>query len=252
MSATVSIFWFRRDLRLSDNAGLYAALQGPHPVLPIFIFDTRILDKLADKNDPRVGFIHATLLELAEALKKLGSDLLVLHGDPLEIWRKLLQDYPIVEVYTNHDYEPYALERDQQVADLLTERNIAFHTFKDHVVFEKLEVAKSDGKPYTVFTPYSKVWKLKADENILASYPTENFFHHFHPFNSPPVPTLESMGFGVSSIAIPSTTVAQNLIKNYDKTRDFPAVLGTSRLGIHFRFGTISTESRRFEFYISQ
>jgi deoxyribodipyrimidine photo-lyase len=244
MSATVSVFWFRRDLRLSDNAGLYAALQGPHPVLPIFIFDTRILDKLADKNDARVGFIHATLVELAAALKKLGSDLLVLHGDPLKIWRKLLQDYTIAEVYTNHDYEPYALERDQQVADLLAERNIGFHTYKDQVVFEKLEVAKSDGKPYTVFTPYSKVWKLKADENALVSFPTEQFFHRFYPFNSTPMPTLESMGFGNSSIAIPSATVAQNIIKNYDKTRDFPAILGTSRLGIHFRFGTISIREK--------
>ncbi|MFN7117251.1 MAG: cryptochrome/photolyase family protein [Saprospiraceae bacterium] len=244
----VSIFWFRRDLRLQDNAGLYHALKGNKPVLPLFIFDTEILDRLEHKNDARVEFIFDTIFELHTELQKLGSSLLVRYGKPLEIWQELLQAYQIDAVYTNHDYEPYAIERDEAVYNLLQKHGIQFYTYKDHVIFEKDEILKDDGKPYTVFTPYSKKWRAKLgsvkDSFYLQSYPTEKYSMNFYKTAPLPLFTLESMGFQRTDIAIPSKTIARSIIKDYDKTRDFPALGGTSRLGIHFRFGTISIREK--------
>ncbi len=161
MSPSISIFWFRRDLRLDDNAGLYHALKGRNPVLPLFIFDRNILDDLPDKRDARVEFIHQAVSDLKKKLEDLGSTLLVRHGRPEEIWPELLREFDITAVYTNRDYEPYAIEREAAVQRVLMQKNIPLHTFKDHVIFEKNEVLKDDGSPYTVFTPYSKKWLLK-------------------------------------------------------------------------------------------
>ena len=158
---TINIFWFRRDLRLQDNAGLYHALKGEHPILPIFIFDKNILDKLEDKADARVEFLQETISELQKELKSLGSNLLVFYNNPEKAWKQLLKDYTIGEVYTNRDYEPYALERDGMVEEMLEKKKIDFKTYKDHMIFEKDEVTKDDGLPYTVFTPYSRKWKKK-------------------------------------------------------------------------------------------
>ena len=255
----ISIFWFRRDLRLDDNAGLFRALRGPNPVLPIFIFDKNILDELP-RTDARVDFLQKTISDLNEKLAVLGSTLAVFHGKPDEIWPKILQKYPVAEVYTNHDFEPYAIERDAQIARFLAEKNIPFRTFKDHVIFEKNEVLKDDGKPYTVFTPYSKKWLAKLgsrmvlSENLdkkteigsffLKSYPNQHYFGQFHKTQKLPCPTLSELGFRPSGIEIPPISVARSLVKNYDKTRDFPALDGTSKLGIHFRFGTISIREK--------
>lgn len=256
----ISIFWFRRDLRLHDNAGLYHALKGEHPVLPLFIFDTEILNQLEDKKDARVEFIFDTITELHDELKKLGSAVIIKYGKPLEIWQQLLNEYQIAAVYTNHDYEPYAIERDTAINNLLQQHHISFHTYKDQVIFEKLEVAKNDGTPYTVFTPYSRKWREKLSEHLveitnengnteqrsfyLESYPTEQYLSNLYQTKPLPLLRLDSMGFERTSIDIPSKTVARSLIKNYDKTRDFPAQDGTSRLGIHFRFGTISVREK--------
>jgi deoxyribodipyrimidine photo-lyase len=251
----INIFWFRRDLRLQDNAGLYHALKGKYPVLPLFIFDTQILDKLEDRADARVDFIHQTLTTLKSELKAIDSTLLVKHGDPKAIWQSLLNDYVIDTVYTNHDYEPYAQARDHSIQQLLQSYHIDFKSFKDHIIFEKNEIVKDDGKPYSIFTPYSKKWKALLEtkmsiykgENIsfyLLPYPTEKYFHHFLKTDSDEMPTLGNLGFQKSKISFPSKTVTRGLIKNYDKTRDFPALDGTSRLGIHFRFGTISIREK--------
>lgn len=256
----VSIFWFRRDLRLHDNAGLYHALKGEHPVLPLFIFDTDILDHLEDKKDARVEFIYDAIIELYNELKDFNSSIIIKYGKPIEIWEGLLKEYQIAAVYTNHDYEPYAINRDAEVNKLLQKYNIPFHTYKDQVIFEKLEVTKEDGTPYTVFTPYSKKWRAKLNEktvevknerenieNIsfyLQSYPTEQYLNRLYHIKPSSYITLEEMGFERTDIQIPSKTVARSIIKNYDKTRDFPAMDGTSRLGIHFRFGTISIREK--------
>lgn len=161
MKSSISIFWLRRDLRLHDNAGLFYALKDSNQVLPIFIFDRNILDELEDKTDRRVEFIHETLQDLQKQLTKLGSTLDVRYGNPVEIFKELINEYAVQKVFANHDYEPYAKERDAEVEILLREKSISFHSYKDQVIFEKDEVLKDDGKPYTIFTPYSKKWKIK-------------------------------------------------------------------------------------------
>lgn len=248
----INIFWFRRDLRLEDNAGLYHALKSKNPVLPIFIFDTEILDKLSNRKDARVTFLHNTLKELNDELSALGTSIIVKYGKPQEVWKALLDEYDIENVFTNRDYEPYALSRDAAVEQLLSDSNITFQTYKDHVIFEKDEVLKKDGDPYTVFTPYSKSWRKKLETRIepdgsffyFKSYPTEKYFSNFLPIEKQSIISLEAMNFQVSDIDIPSKTVPQKIIKNYGEQRNFPAIIGTSRLGIHFRFGTISIREK--------
>ena len=250
----LSVFWFRRDLRLEDNAGLYHALKGRSPVIPLFIFDTNILDKLSDRSDARVNFIWNEIRRIKQELKSISSDLIVRIGAPLEIFKELTILYNLQAVYTNHDFESYGIERDHLVNDYLKEQNIGFYTYKDHVIFEKEEVVKDDGKPYTVFTPYAKKWKIKLNSKIdkqdnqlsyyLKSYPSEKYFDNFKKFKSDQLPTLKSLGFCYTTIELPGTVVQSSLIKNYEANRNFPAIQGTSKLGIHFRFGTISIREK--------
>jgi len=237
---TVNIFWFRRDLRLQDNAGLYHALKNNQPVVPIFIFDTNILDLLEDKADRRVEFIHATLEEMQIQLRAIGSSLEVYYGTPLSVFETLLTKYKIENVFTNHDYEPYALEREKKIAGLLKSKGVAFNTYKDQVVLEKDEVMKDDGKPYTVFTPYSRKWKAVLTEFHLKKYPAEKYFTNFFKQRPAIIPALNEMGFMVIDKPFPSKNLNAELIKKYQEQRNFPAIKGTSKLGVHLRFGTIS------------
>lgn len=234
----INLFWFRRDLRLEDNAGLYHALKSYNPVLPIFIFDKNILDKLP-KSDARVTFIHQTIANLKTQLNKLGTDLIVEYGSPEEIWRKLLSKFEIATVYANHDYEPYAKERDGDIINLLKDKGIDFRTFKDQVIFEKDEVVKSDGKPYTVFTPYFKVWQQKLNDFYVKQYPTKKYFKNFFNTSSSAMPGLKEMGFEESKQIFPSINFEKKLA-GYEKRRDYPADDATSRIGLHLRFGTVS------------
>ncbi len=260
MNKNISIFWHRRDLRLFDNAGLYHALKGNCPVLSLFIFDRHILDKLEDKDDARVNFIHDEIRKLKTQLEEWGRTMIVRYGYPEEVWKELLEEYNVQAVYTNRDYEPYAKERDRKIAELLGHKNIPFHTYKDQVIFEGGEVLKDDGDPYVVFTPYSRKWKAHLDEELAELEGTEGekkeISYYFKPYpcvdlrdnylktESSPLISLSEMGFKPSDIPIPSRTVSQGLIKKYDNTRDYPAIDGTSRLGIHFRFGTISIREK--------
>lgn len=235
-----NIFWFRRDLRLDDNAGLYHALKQGIPVVPVFIFDRNILDQLEEKADRRVEFIRMALLDMQEQLLKLGSTLEVYYGHPEQVFRHLIKKYDIQQVYTNHDYEPYAGERDAAIRHLLSENQVPFHTYKDQVIFEKDEVVKDDGKPYTVFTPYSKRWKATITGFYLKSYPTKKYYKHFYKQSSSDIPTLKSMGFKESDKPYPANRMREELIKKYKEQRDIPSMHGTSRLGVHLRFGTLS------------
>jgi deoxyribodipyrimidine photo-lyase len=239
-ASPVSIFWFRRDLRLHDNAGLYHALKGGDPVLPIFIFDRSILDQLEDKTDQRVAFIHQALQEIQLSLTAMGSSLEVYYGFPREIFGRLLKEQNIRAVYTNHDYEPYARERDGAVGEMLTSAGIPFHTYKDQVIFEKTEVVKDDGKPYTVFTPYSKKWKSLNPSRHFPSYETDVLLGNFFRQSPSPIPTFHEMGFREVNRYFPPREVRDELIRNYASNRDYPGIPGTSRLGLHLRFGTIS------------
>lgn len=240
MQPVVNLFWFRRDLRLSDNAGLYHALKDKNPVVPIFIFDRNILDELEDRTDRRVEFIFKTIESLQEKLAKKNSTFDVRYGFPEDIFSQLLKGYKIDKIFTNQDYEPYATDRDKSIAGLLKKSGVSFHSFKDQVILEKNEVLKDDGKPYTIFTPYSRRWKSVVNDFYLRSYPSEKYTGNF--FKQPPVkiPSLISMKFNPSDKPFPSASFNKDIIKDYNKTRDIPSIHGTSRLSIHLRFGTIS------------
>lgn len=232
--------WFRRDLRLHDNAALYHALKSRNPVLPVFIFDTNILDDLEDKKDRRVEFIYAVLVAMQEQLNALGSTMNVWYGKPLEVYRSILTTYAVEQVFTNHDYEQYAIDRDEAVAALLKEHGASFHTYKDHVLLEKEEVLKDDSSPYTVFTPYSRKWKAVLNDFHLKPYPVEKYFDHFYKQPEMEMPLLQSMGFESTGESFPSKETRKDIVRQYKERRNFPAVHGTSRLGVHLRFGTIS------------
>ena len=248
------IFWFRRDMRLHDNAGLYHALKSGTPIRPIFIFDKNILEKLEDPSDARVSFIHEVIHELRDELRQLGSDLDIYYGRPEEVWKELANDPKLKVVYTNRDYETYAIDRDKNVENTLAEKGISLHTFKDHVIFEKGEILKDDGNPYVVFTPYKRKWLARLDtredwENsgesyYFKSYPTEKYYSGFQQFKSETNIELSDLGFTRTEIPFPDTLVARSVIKKYHEERNFPAVNGTSRLGVHFRFGTISIREK--------
>jgi deoxyribodipyrimidine photo-lyase len=236
VDSNATVFWFRRDLRLTDNAGLYHALRESKNVLPVFIFDTNILDELEDKADKRVQFIHHTLTDLKIQLEEMGSTLLVLYGNPVELFKKINPK----AVYTNHDYEPYARKRDEQVAAILKKKDCDLKTYKDQVIFEKDEVVKDDGKPYTIFTPYSKKWKAKFTAFYCKSYPTEKYYSAFKKCNPLPFPSLTEIGFKETDAKFPERSIKQSIIEHYHNTRDFPSQPGTTRLSVHLRFGTVS------------
>lgn len=236
----VNIFWFRRDLRLKDNAGLYRALKAGQHLIPIFIFDKNILGDLEDKADRRVMFITEALKEMQEELVAMGSSLHVFYGTPEEIFNGLMKKWKIGNVFTNHDYEPYAIKRDQLIKKILEIDACQFHTHKDQVIFEKDEVLKDDGKPYTVFTPYSRKWKAKLTDFYLKQYPTEKYFENFFKCKPVAIPSLQEMGFQETEKHFPSKSLKKELLQKYATQRDFPAVAGTSKLGLHLRFGTIS------------
>ncbi len=240
MEKPISIFWHRRDLRLHDNTGLYHALQGEYPVLPLFIFDTNILEKLEDKQDKRLQFIHDYLTKIHQELGEKGKSILVKQGRPLEIWKGLLETYNIASVYTNRDYEPYAQQRDRAVYDLLQSKDISFKGYKDQVIFDKNEVLKKDGKPYTVFSPYAKTWRKYLEANPIQSFPSEQHSNNLLETNVLPIPSMEDLGFQPISTDFPSSQVPKDIIANYGENRNFPYYQSTSRLGVHLRFGTIS------------
>jgi deoxyribodipyrimidine photo-lyase len=240
LKQTISIFWFRRDLRLHDNAALYHAVKNNKAVIPVFIFDKIILDKLEDKDDKRVVFIHEALSQINNQLKKLKTGLVTYYSTPLEAWKKITQEYNVTQVYTNHDYEPYAKERDEQIKLFLQTIGISFHTYKDQTIFEKDEVVKDDGLPYTVFTPYSRKWKAKLNEFYLKSFPTEKYFSNFFQTAFKELIPLEQLGFKKTDVDFPSKEIIKDIINNYGEQRNIPSIKGTSQLSVHLRFGTVS------------
>jgi deoxyribodipyrimidine photo-lyase len=240
MRDTINVFWFRRDLRLDDNVGFYNALKSDYPVLPVFIFDKEILDKLP-KDDARLTFIHETLQKMRAKLEdKNESSIALFHGNPIEVFKDLLVKYKIHTVFTNRDYEPYAKERDDKIEQILTENNIEFKTFKDQVIFEKNEVTKKDGLPYVVYTPFMKVWKEQFKTHNLDFYYTSSFLNNLLQNKRLPNLSLEDLGFTQAHQKIENHSVTPVLIQNYEETRNFPALDSTSKLGPHLRFGTVS------------
>lgn len=231
-----TVMWLRRDLRLEDNAALYHALKENKNVLPVFIFDTVILNDLEDKEDKRLVFIRESLLHLQEQLTALGSTLLVVQDDPLHFYKNIQPK----AVYTNHDYEPYAITRDEAVQEILKEKGVVVKTYKDHLIFEKDEVVKDNGEPYTIFTPYSKKWKATLNNFYMKSYPTQKYFNNFKVCKPIPIPTLQDIGFKNVDAIFPERVIKTSVIEKYHKQRDYPAIAGTTKLSVHLRFGTVS------------
>ena len=244
MAKEVNVFWFRRDLRLEDNTGFYKALCGKYPVMPIFIFDKEILDKLP-KDDARVTFIFETLQELRNQLQEHGSSVGIYHGTPKKVFQEILKDFDVKNVITNHDYEPYAKERDEAIEALLSEKEIGFYTFKDQVIFEKDEVVKNDGDPYVVYTPYSKKWLEKYKElGKLKVYDPSKKWDNLYQNSRLPNLSLSDIGFTKSSIEVKPFDISKDLMASYEDTRNFPGnTEGTSHLSPHLRFGTIGIRS---------
>lgn len=236
----VNLCWLRRDLRLNDQAALYHALKDDRPVVPVFVFDTQILNDLEEKADLRVNFIHQTLETLQEQLTAAGATLDVFYGTPEAAFTHWTTQYDVQKVFTNNDYEPYARQRDTAVAGLLKEKNISFHSYKDQVIFERNEVLKDNGDPYTIFTPYSKRWLATLTPFYYKTYPVEKYTGNWYRQAPLKIPSLKTMGFKAVETDFPSADIPEKIITHYDKTRDIPAVQGTSRLGLHLRFGTIS------------
>ena len=234
----MNIFWFRRDLRIDDNKGFFEALNTGTEVLPIFIFDKAILDELP-KDDARVTFISDLLVRMNKQLNGQQRSLAIFYGKTSEIFEKLIQENTIGTVYTNHDYEPYARKRDLEIFKILKKNGIAFKTYKDQVIFEKSEVAKEDNSPYVVYTPYSKKWKQTFKKECINSFKSENLIknilNHSYPFL-----TLKDVGFETSKTKVAPFDISSELISNYEKNRNFPALGKTSMLGPHLRFGAVS------------
>lgn len=240
MAEKVNIFWFRRDLRLDDNVGFYKALHGKYPVLPLFIFDSEILNELPE-DDARITFIFETLQKMRNELQEHGSSLAIYHGKPEEVFKKVISDFEVQNVITNRDYEPYAKKRDESIQELLEEKDIGFYTYKDQVIFEKDEVVKDDGDPYVVYTPFMKTWKAKFKKEYGEKiYYTNESLKNLYQNSRLPNLTLSDIGFKKSNIEIPDYDVTPTTIQEYEKRRNFPAEDATSHLGPHLRFGTVS------------
>jgi len=233
------IFWFRRDLRLKDNAGLFHALNENDKVLPIFIYDKNTLDKL-NKSDHRVDFIEYSLKKLNDLLKKNNKSISIYYGKPVKVFSELIKKYNVTKVYSNKDYTPYSIKRDKKVEELLKVNNIDFNSYKDHVLFEKYEVVKDDNTPYKVYTPFSRKWLIKMSENKIDFFNSEKYIHKFFDEKREFL-SLKEIGFEKSVLSPLNLNLSSDIINNYEKTRNFPYVNGTSKIGLHLRFGTIST-----------
>lgn len=238
MKNKVSIFWFRRDLRIKDNAGLHYALESGFPVVPIFIFDTDILENLDDKGDRRVDYIHQALENINSELRKYKSRLRTFHGKPFEILMSLSEEFDIQGVFCNRDYEPQAIQRDKELYEYFQDKNVPFKAFKDQVIFDKNEIVKKDGLPYTVYTPFSKKWResLTPQHYKIFDLNLKNLL----PSEYSDITSLEKIGFIKSDIKFIVPKLDPEIINEYDKYRDFPALQRTTQLGIALRFGTVS------------
>lgn len=239
-SNSLIIFWFRRDLRLEDNAGLFHALSSGIKVLPVFIFDKTILGRLSNPVDKRIDFIYREIVALKEQIQALGSDLLVLHDTPAEAFKMLITTYTVHSVFCNEDFEPYGIQRDAEIGQMLSHQNIPFSTFVDHVIFSPRQLSKEDKKPYTVFTPYSKKWKALLEKEGLAEYPTQSFYENFQTDYTFVMPSMASLGFESSGTTFPSKILDVKVLKAYAQFRNIPSLDASSHISVHLRFGTIS------------
>ena len=240
MKESISICWFRRDLRIHDNNAFFQALNGENSVLPLFIYDSDILDNLPNKEDARLAFIHEQLVSLNKILTKNGSSVYTSYGKPLEVFEKLSKEFDIKTIYCNKDYEPYARQRDAEILAFAERNQIKFLSYKDQVIFEESEIMKADGKPYTIYTPYSKIWKQKFFSQEIPKFASQDVLSNLVQNNEFPFLNLEDIGFKNIESGIEKPSIDKSIIKDYHNTRNIPSIEGTTRLSIHLRFGTVS------------
>lgn len=240
VSTSVALCWFRRDLRLEDNAAFYYALKSGLPVVPVFVFDRTILDKLEDRDDARVSFIWQIIIELNSQLAQHGSTMDVFYGTSTEAHKHWASKYQVKAVYTNRDYELTAIRRDQEIEQFWANMGAQWFDYKDQCIFDRQEVLSNTGNPYSVFTPYSRKWKDKLNDYYLKSYPSDQLLGNLFKQPALSIPSLDEMGFRPTSIDLPPSTVSDKLLDEYAEMRNYPGVRSTSRLGLHLRFGTIS------------
>ncbi|WP_200975941.1 deoxyribodipyrimidine photo-lyase [Echinicola sp. 20G] len=245
MKEKITLYWMRRDLRLEDNTALYYACQNEENVLPVFIFDSQILNELEDKKDARVEFILQELKKVNQSLQEKGSTILTRVGKPVEVFKTLIEQYNVQNVYTNRDYEPYAISRDKAVEKLLKDQKIDFFDFKDQVIFEKDEILNESGSFYKVYTPYKNTWLQKFNANPPSLHQIN--YKKLYQTDHQNLPELNELGFEATDIQLPALEIDKELIKTYDQNRDIPALDHTSRLGIHLRFGTVSVRQLALE-----
>ncbi len=247
---TLALVWLRRDLRLDDNAAIYHAFRSGSVVVPVFVFDKKILDPLP-RADRRVEFIHGSVAQLKGELHALGVDLLVRHGVAADEIVGLARALEVEAVYCNHDYEPEAIKRDEGVAAELQKAGIRFLTFKDQVILEKDEVRTATGGMFSVFTPYMKAWRKACDGFQLKAYPVRRYLAALQRARARTDAITGGYRFeqtNLSALGIkPGSDGAADLfqdfldrIDGYRDRRNFPGVKGVSYLSVHLRFGTIS------------
>lgn len=240
MKESISICWFRRDLRLFDNHAFFQALKSDKSVLPLFIYDSEILDKLPNKEDKRLAFIHESLAAMNKILNQNGSSMYTAFGKPIEVFEKLAKEFDIKNIFCNKDYEPYAKKRDAEVLAFAERNQIEFLSFKDQVIFEESEIMKSDGTPYTIFTPYSKIWKQKFFSQEIPRFSSEEHLDKLLQNKDFPFLKIKEVGFKDIPSSVEAPSADPEIIKNYHLTRDIPSIEGTTRLSVHLRFGTVS------------
>ena len=230
-----NIFWFRRDLRLDDNVGLNSALSSGNPVLGIFIFDEDIIENLPN-DDARISFIYQKLEEINKRLNTVNSSLLVIKGKPINVFNNLIKEYEIENLYSNLDYEPYAIDRDKKISDLLKKNKIHHFQYKDQVIFGPTEILKENSLPYTVFTAYKNKWLSKFKQESISTEIFLNFSNFLKIKNQ--FPLLSEIGFLKSKIKVVDFNLES--ISNYSSQRDYPFLNAGTSLSVHLRFGTIS------------
>lgn len=230
----ISVFWFRRDLRFEDNTALRHALNSGTVILPLFIFDENIVSQLP-ADDHRINFIYDTISRLNNKLTHFNSSILCLRGNPLDIFKKLIEDYKITSLYHNNDYEPYAIHRDKEITELMNKNSIVVNAYKDHVIFEKDEITKADGKPYKVYTPYKNKWLSKFNPENHLPYNDVDFNKFIK--KQFPFPLLTTLNFINSNKKV--RAINFDIISDYKNNRNFPST-DTSNLSPFIRFGLVS------------
>ena len=238
MHDEIVIFWFRRDLRLEDNVGLKQALNSGYRVLPIFIFDKDILERLENMYDRRVDYIHQALYEMNKTLNGHQSSIKTYYNNPLSAFQEIIENKKVHAVYCNKDYEPQAIQRDTSIKDFLKTNGISYHTSKDQVIFEQNEIVKSDGLPYTVYTPYAKKWRAELQSKHYET--VEISFDSFYKTHPSEIHSLAEIGFQKTDLLFKTPELNESIIQDYDQFRDYPSLNLTTQLGIALRFGTIS------------